>query len=315
MISLNIKGYIAKKINKITSKIIVIDKHEKLSLDKKDFSNENNKKEFIINVENNKKYTLNIHSNVIDIDIKYVEGKEFKIYLDNYDKMKNKEKLTFEVDNIKNNIDINLIYKGIDISNNSINIAGRNGSINMCSSKDKKCDNLNELKLNIIVPKLDNILSDVFIKTISSDILVEEIKIEEQLKIKSTSGDINLRNNNVKNIELFTISGDIILNKSVCDKLNVKTTSGYISCDNLATEVANCNSINGDIDVCNCSGIEIDLKSTSGDISLSNIRYSDVNISTVSGDISLNNRMNLDYKIIKLKTKTTSGEENIIANY
>lgn len=315
MINSSIKGYIAKKINKITSKIILIDKHEKLSLDKKDFSNENNKKEFVINVENNKKYTLNIHSNVIDIDIKYVEGKEFKVHLDNYDKMKNKEKLTFKVDNIKNNIDINLIYKGIDISNNSINIAGRNGSINMCSSKDKECDNLNELKLNILVPKLDNILSDVYIKTISSDISIKELESEEKLKISSTSGYINLKNNNFENIDTCTISGDIIIDTSVCDKLNLKTTSGDITCKNLATEIARCNSISGDIDVCKCSGIKIDLKSTSGDISLSNIRYSDVNISTVSGDISLNNRMNLDYKIIKLKTKTTSGEENIIANY
>lgn len=324
MLKSDIKGFVIKALEKIKVENSTNNTDEKLSLDKKDIYIENDKKdtnvendikEFLINVESNEKYSLNIYSNVIDIDIRYNYEKEFKIYVENYKNIKNKEKLTFEVDNIKNNINVNLIYKGIDICNNSVNISGRNNSISISSSKNSECDNLNGVKLIILVPKLDSILSNIDIKTISSDISIKELKCDEYLKISSTSGNINLKKNNSKEIEISSISGDIFVDTSLSGTLKLKTTSGDITCENTDSKILICNSVSGDIDICKCSGKDMKLRSTSGDLLLSNIKYKSVDLSSISGDISLNNKSILEYKIEKFKTKTMSGKERIFANY
>lgn len=68
------------KVDTFDSVNIIETKDKKIALDKKD-SNEDNKKEFLIDVKEGKKYVLNIDSNVIDVDITYNDEDNFKIYI------------------------------------------------------------------------------------------------------------------------------------------------------------------------------------------------------------------------------------------
>lgn len=176
-------------------------------------------------------------------------------------------------------------------------------------------NNMNGVRLVILVPRLEGLLSNVYVKTISSDISVKGLECEGSMDINSTSGDINLRNNKYKEVELNTTSGDIFIDSSSSDRLKLKTTSGDITCEKVSSKIAVCNSMSGDIDMCQCEGEDISLNSMSGDILLSTIKYEKVDASTMSGDISLNNKAILEYEIKKLKTKTMSGKEKVFANY
>ena len=297
---------------------------KKITLDKKYGNNKDNKKEFLIDVKEGKKYTLNIDSNVIDVDIRCSEEDSFNIYVDNYEKIKKKEKLIFEVDNIGDKIDINLKYKGVNISNNSINITGRNSSIvinngnfisiSRSSNENSNSDKVNGLRLVVLVPRLEGILSNVYVNSISSDISIKDIESVGDIKINSTSGDINLKNNKCREVELNSMSGEIFVDSSLSDRLGLKTTSGDITCERVNSKVAVCNSLSGDVDMCQCEGEDININLTSGDILLSTIKYEKVNARTMSGDISLNNKAILEHKIKKLNIKTMSGKEKIFAN-
>ena len=226
----------------------------------------------------------------------------------------------YKVGNKGDEIDISLEYKGVNMVNNSINISGRNSSIVinngsfMSMGESSNSDNMNGVRLVILVPKLESILSNVYVKTVSSDISVKDLKGEGCVIINSTSGDINLKNNKYKEVEFNTTSGDIFIDSCSSDRLRLKTTSGDITCERVNSKVAVCNSLSGDVDMCQCEGEDISLNLTSGDILLSTIKYEKVNARTMSGDISLNNKAILEHKIKKLNTKTMSGKEKIFAN-
>lgn len=123
----------------------------------------------------------------------------------------------------------------------------------------------------------------IIVKTTSGDILSDcELKAAE-LSFQSTSGDIKLKNADVRLLAL-------------------KSSSGDIDCENVSCESSNIATISGDI-ACRAQTGHIEISSTSGDTELFGMN-ADSAVQTVSGDITLR----FDDMPGALRAKSTSGD-------
>ncbi len=135
--------------------------------------------------------------------------------------------------------------------------------------------------------KFQNI-KDATINVSSGDITLDKV---EKLEIKSTSGDIKI--SEVDEFKAESTSGDIEVEK-INNHIDLKTTSGDIEIKNLTlTNNSSINAKSGDIIVYNASeGIYYNTKVKSGDVKINNNdRYAEIEltINTTSGDIIIKN--------------------------
>lgn len=121
----------------------------------------------------------------------------------------------------------------------------------------------------------------------SKTLIVEAPKKLEMIKIKTLSGDLDLRDVCTEALNLESLSGDILLN-------NIKATTSLIK------------SSSGDINLNNAEGNEMLVQSMSGDIELQNVAAQESGFSSISGDVNLK-----QVKAVKAKVKTTSGDVRI----
>lgn len=147
-----------------------------------------------------------------------------------------------------------------------------------------------------------------------SDIYVIELpqKFAEQLNVKTVSSDISVDNAlNLKKLNFQTVSGDILINgESIVDDFRIKTTSGDIDISSVKGN-SNIKTISGDIEIDNIDG-RITLATTSGDIEIDNFNITeDSSFKTVSGDVNLSLTINSNYEI---RYKTVSGDIKVPNN-
>lgn len=148
-----------------------------------------------------------------------------------------------------------------------------------------------------------NYINDIDIHTVSGDVDALN-NLENKLYIKTTSGDITLKN--IKDSKLETTSGDI--EASDIETIDIKTVSGDI--DIISGQIKTINTTSGDININNATVYETGkIKTVSGDIKIGSINDCYVEFSSVSGDAKiLNNNRKSDNV---LSVNTVSGDINI----
>ena len=277
-----------------------------------------------IKLTKGKEYIVNISSDVIDIDVKSTEGKEIKAYIENIEKLKNKDDFKLKLSD--NNGIISVILKSekssgvvsnFSIVRNENKISVGNGNIVIQNGRVNNCDIIqssNIAKLVVLLPS--NVkYSDLTITSIVGNVDIENISVKNDIEVSSTSGEICLKDAKSKNIDVKSTSGDILMRILECEYASVSSSSGDVEISSSRIEYLNGKTMSGDIKVYKDFGKEIKLNTMSGDIDTESVECENVDLSTMSGDICLNNKARLNYEIKRLKVNTMSGDKNVIANY
>lgn len=277
-----------------------------------------------IKLTKGKEYIVNLSSDVIDIDVKMTEGEDVKAYIENIEKLKNKD--DFKLKLSENNGIISVILKSakssgvvsnFNIVRNGNKISVGNGNIVIQNGRLNNCDIIessNIAKLVVLLPS--NVkYSDLTITSIAGNVDIENILVKNDIEVSSTSGDICLKDAKSKNIDVKSTSGDILLKSIKCEDSVVNSSSGDIEIVSSTIDYIGAKAMSGDIKVTEVTGEDLKLNSMSGDINVKSIECEKVDLSTMSGDIFLNNKTKLNYEIKRLKVNTMSGDKEVIANY
>jgi DUF4097 and DUF4098 domain-containing protein YvlB len=182
-----------------------------------------------------------------------------------------------------------ITIKKADISNISVKVYGDKRNEVITSTKDNilYIDNSNDYNICLFFCMMNSRI----------EILVPELEYNN-LKIEVASGDINIEDITLNNVDINSKSGNVRLNKSttadidvVSGDVNVEeldsgkliTVSGNIIVNNI-NEV-NARTISGDIKITNI-GKTCQLSTTSGNIWISNLNMlTDSSLKTISGDV------------------------------
>lgn len=151
---------------------------------------------------------------------------------------------------------------------------------------------------------------------------------QNTLKVKTTSGDIELTSISLEELDLHSTSGDIIVNGVIeSPKINIETVSGEIEVDSIQTkegyvktvsgdikanrlvaDTIKTTTVSGDVDFAVLEG-SVSLSTTSGDVDLERfLLQGDSNIHTVSGDVKVSLQ---EGSSCELKLKSVSGDKKL----
>lgn len=159
---------------------------------------------------------------------------------------------------------------------------------------------LNSRKVVAYVPK--DYIGSYNIVTRSGDVKFNVDAIENNIDIKTTSGDVRLKNTGYANVK--TTSGNIEIEDTT--KAKLQSTSGDIAVKGKAN-VLSVNTTSGDIKT-NKISKSMDLSSTSGSILVDTLSITDdSSISAISGDIKINDNASNCY----IEYNTVSGSNHI----
>ena len=210
--------------------------------------------------------------------------------------------------------------------NFQLNIDKNDGTI-VIGLKNKHLFNVNFMafshtRLEINIP--ENEYQSLSIKTTSGDILAKGMHVKK-LGVISSSGDIQLENGTVENQMIIkTSSGDINTNVQNSKTASVSTLSGSMLLKNISGTI-NAKSSSGDISIHPNDKIEgISVEALSGDVLIQTNKKElpfDINFKAKSGDGLVKGR-NVNYTVksehiivgkistgtIKLKVRTSSGD-------
>lgn len=209
-----------------------------------------------------------------------------------------------------------LIIKQPKVS--SINIIGANIFYKLYVPSDDVID------ANITVSSGNIIVYDVNVKGTlsqsSGDLKMTGIK-SDYLKIDATSGEAELGNCMVKDINIEHSSGDVDLGCVYSDKISIKSTSGNVIFDSVVAEdELSIGITSGDIEGKACSFNNVSINGTSSEVELGlrgSVSDYDYAIETLSGDIKIDTmEMENSYKTNngaskKIVVDTTSGDVEI----
>ncbi len=162
---------------------------------------------------------------------------------------------------------------------------------------------------NITIRKKNNIhFSFFYVNKIVLDVYIPKM-YEKELDINAVSGDIKTNDNlKFKDLKIYTTSGDIEMGDIEADNINIETVSGEIELKKLESDVIKLKTVSGDILVESAKG-KIEAKTTSGDIEIEKID-GNVELTSTSGDIESS-----DFKITEKSTiKSTSGNVKMNIN-
>ena len=219
-----------------------------------------------------------IELNLISTDVEIKEGSNEQVQIEYYSNKENNAKIEYTKGTIK-------------IDEEKYNTT----CIGFCNIRRKTI---------LYIPK--EYINDIEITTISGDLRSEIDLIENNTKITTTSGDVNIKN--TKSSDITTTSGDIKINTT--NKLNIKTTSGDVEIKEVL-ETLNVKTISGDVEIETLSIKEqSNINTTSGDVKIkTNESNCYVEAETTSGD---KNIQTFDRKSdIVLKVKTASGDISV----
>lgn len=162
---------------------------------------------------------------------------------------------------------------------------------------------------NITIRKKNNIhFSFFYVNKIVLDVYIPKM-YEKELDINAVSGDIKTNDNlKFKDLKIYTTSGDIEMGDIEADNINIETVSGEIELKKLESDEIKLKTVSGDILVESAKG-KIEAKTTSGDIEIEKID-GNVELTSTSGDIESS-----DFKITEKSTiKSTSGNVKMNIN-
>jgi len=142
----------------------------------------------------------------------------------------------------------------------------------------------------------------------SSDLILE-IRIPQSyrgaLVVNTSSGDVEIRDQNLSELSVQTSSGDARLNSIQASTIATATTSGDQTAEGLDAQRATMNSSSGEIRVKDLQG-ETEAESSSGDISLSYLEFdADLEVRSSSGDVRL--RLT-DTAQFRVEARASSGD-------
>ena len=230
------------------------------------------------------------------------------------------EDIEFRQNNESNKIEITAY--GIEGENLKEDL--KDGELNISNGNNVLCFFCFDLDEKIIVNLPNEYDKKITLKTSSGDIDLKNVNTKKSnIEMQTSSGDINVKNANEASLK--STSGDINIDE--CSIGYISTTSGKIDVGQI--NEANLESTSGDIEVENIKE-KCNIKATSGKIKVNNstinqnseitaasgditiVNESDIyyNTETVSGDVKI--EKNNDRKSeIELKLKTTSGNINV----
>ena len=162
---------------------------------------------------------------------------------------------------------------------------------------------------NITISKKSNMHFHFFyINQSAFDVYIPKA-YEESLEIRVVSGDIKADENlKFRNLKIYSTSGDIEMANVEADEINIESVSGDIELQNIGNSTIKLKTVSGNIEVESTKG-KIEAKSTSGNIEIEKIE-GEVELNTVSGEIESN-----DFRITGTsKIKTTSGNVKMFLN-
>lgn len=214
------------------------------------------------------------------------------------------------------NIDLTDIEKlKIELDSSDVNVFFTEESelkVIQYSYKELKGDEefkVDKTSSNITIRKKNNIhFSFFYVNKIVLDVYIPKM-YEKELDINAISGDIKTNDNlKFKDLKIYSTSGDIEMGDIEADNINIETVSGDIDLQNLDSNVIRLKTVSGDISVESAKG-EIEAKTTSGDIEIEKID-GNVELTSTSGDIESS-----DFKITQKSTiKSTSGNVRMNIN-
>lgn len=141
----------------------------------------------------------------------------------------------------------------------------------------------------------------------SGDINVENGNVQEDLSIEATSGSINADSNQANNLLLKTTSGDILNeNGKATNNLSIHVSSGEIDLTNNVADKVIMKSTSGDMDIRNLQAKESEFEVSSGSIDVDDISGT-VMATGQSGDIEISP----NEQVGNMNVETTSGEIQI----
>ena len=132
-------------------------------------------------------------------------------------------------------------------------------------------------------------------------------KIYELIHINLSSGDMDLKEIQAKEISLNTSSGDINVEKSEVEKtLSINSLSGDLMLQNLKAEMLHVDLASGGSSIKHTETKSVMLSSKSGDVQINDVK-GDIEVAVLSADTKIvNNEMNSDIKI-----ESSSGDVDI----
>lgn len=219
---------------------------------------------------------LKIEFDTSDLNIFFTDENEIKVIQYSYQELKGDE--TFKIDKSSSNV-----------------------TISKKSNRGFHFFYINQIVFDIYIPKAYE--GSLEIKAVSGDIKGEENLKFKNLRIYSTSGDIEMANIEADNIDIETVSGDIELQKIGNNTIKLKTVSGNIEVESVKGKIE-AKSTSGNIEIEKIEG-EVELNSTSGEIESGDFKITgNSKVKTTSGNV----RMYLNEEAnCQIQAKSTSG--------
>ena len=120
----------------------------------------------------------------------------------------------------------------------------------------------------------------------SGEISLKQLSLTD-LRIKCSSGDVNLETVNSVQLSAGTMSGDIRADDIDVKFLSMKSSSGDIEAGNITANIIDNSSMSGDIKLYQVKVSECKIRSTSGDIGIEGMNMNNTDASCISGDIKI----------------------------
>lgn len=172
--------------------------------------------DFAFDVENERRYSLHIKTNIADIDI--TRGR--------------KEGIVISMDNQTSNY--------VRVKNNDHKISIEDMSVKNLNFRGGK-------KIKIEVGD-EVVFDEISISTTTRDFDMCSLTIKE-FNYKTVSGDASIDKLTTKQVKLYTVSGDIDIDKLLCDGVKMSTVSGDIDIDYMEANDAFISTVSGDINI------------------------------------------------------------------
>lgn len=151
-----------------------------------------------------------------------------------------------------------------------------------------KLNNMDENYIKIYVPK-DADFQEIDIDNVSGFIFLESLNVKN-LKVNSTSADIELDNVKSEKLVVKSVSGYISTSDLTSNHINYSSTSGDMKFENITNStdgVEEISSISGSIDISDSSLQNSTIKTTSGKINIDSSKVEGLTAKSVSGSINM----------------------------
>ncbi len=144
---------------------------------------------------------------------------------------------------------------------------------------------------------------------ISGDMELAEVKAEE-LRLRSKSGDIEVRYLTGRVCRMESLSGDLELVKSAVGNAELATKSGDCAADRLEAVSLNVSTASGDAEVRNVKAERVIVSTMSGECAADGVTAELTRFGTASGDLELR-----DCRGGQLEASSASGDVSVQADY